>query len=1195
MKKKSLNGPGIPINYSKICNILRLCIVFVFLLNLTLFAKAQDVKITLNMSNVKLEKIVKELKKQTNMRFFYSVEKLELQGKKTIHLKNASLDESLKSIFNGTSLTYSINKNVVVIKDVDTIAKNKVETIVIVGRVTDINDNPLPGVTVMIKGSFLGVTTDINGEYKLRVLNSKNLILVYSFVGMQTKEIVYSGKNTINIVLLEEVQKIDEIVITGYQKIEKRKLSSSIVSLSGDVIREGAALSLDNMLQGKISGLSVLNPTATVGASPKIRIRGASSISGNREPVWVVDGIILDDPVSISPTELNSLDNINLIGNAISSLNPDDIARIDILKDASATAIYGVKAANGVIVVTTKRGKYGKARINYSTNLTFMERPTYKNLHRMNSEERVEVSEEAFERGLTYRNPPAHVSYEGALYDLFAKNISYDDFLKQVKFYKEQNTDWLDELFRTSFSQTHNVSLSGADKNTNYYFSGAYKNANGNFKYNNLEQYNGMLKLSSNLNNKLRVGIDLRVSNSKKHYQHSSIDPFKYAYQTSRAIPLYNEDGSLSYYNKSQGHAVPLVYNILNELEHSGKTIENQSLNFNARLNYKILPELVFNGIVSLSRNNTYQKEWFDDKTWYASSLRYLNLGDAFPTKLTDPFYTSQCRLPYGGQLTNDDTKQSSYTIRADVNYNKIFKEVHDFSVTIGTEVKSNIYEGIKTNQMGYLPDRGDKFLDIDVIKFPMYQARVEELKDVVTDNTFNMLSFFGTMTYAYDNRYIANFNIRTDGSNKFGQDKSTKFLPIWSVSGRWNVHNEEFFKSVSWVDNLSFRASYGIQGNVSSDQTPNLVAILGTADKTSGYNISTLDKLPNPDLKWEKTTSTNVAIEFSLFKGLVSASFDYYNKKGKDMIVSRDVSLSTGSNSMTMNAGNIENKGFDFNVIVNPIRTKDISWELSLNGGYNKNTVTDAGISEINWEDYLTGDAIIPGKSVNSFYSYKFGGLNEVGMPTFLDTEEIDGISKAQLFKNVFEYTGKRIADLEGGFSTTFRYKKWTLGAIFFYSIGKKIRLNPLYENTGQYLPRPQQNMSDDFVNRWKNAGDENITNIPVLSNDPGLNVYSTTFTDREIDICDNAWQMYNMSNIRTCSGDFLRFRTLNLRYALSKELCKKLSLNDVSFRLEVSNLFTLKSKKLKGRDPEQVSMTKDTGAIPLARTYTMGLNVTF
>ncbi|MCK9181075.1 MAG: SusC/RagA family TonB-linked outer membrane protein, partial [Bacteroides sp.] len=959
MKKTLFYRLRIPINYLQKCNVMKLFIFFLFFLNLTLSANAisQEIKITLNMSNAKLETLIKELKKQTNMRFFYSVEKLDLQGPKTVYLKNTSLKESLTSILNGTSLTYSINKNVVVIKDVDSIINDKVETTIIKGKVIDINGDLLPSVTVIVKGSFIGTTTNINGEYKLKVLDTKGLILVYSFVGMHTKEVAYSGENIINIVLVNKVENIKEIVITGYQKIEKRKLSSSIVSLRGDDILEGAALSLDNMLQGKISGLSVLNPTSTVGASPKIRIRGASSISGNREPVWVVDGIVLDDPVPISPTELNSLDNINLIGNAISSLNPDDIDRIDILKDASATAIYGVKAANGVIVVTTKRGKFGKARVNYSTNLTFMERPTYNKLHRMNSKERIEVSEEAFERGLTYRNAPAHVSYEGALYDLFAKNISYDEFLEKVKFYKEQNTDWLDELFRTSFSQTHNISLSGANTNTNYYFSGAYKKANGNFKDNSLEQYNGLLKLSSNLNEKLRVGVDMRVSSSKKKYQHSSIDPFKYAYQTSRAIPLYNKDGSLSYYNNSQGHAVPLVYNGLNELEHSGKVIENQSLNFNARVNYKILPELVFNGIVSLSRNNTYQKEWFDDKTWYAASLRYLNLGDKFPGKLDDPFYTSQCSLPYGGQLTNNDTKQTSYTIRADVNYNKIFNRVHDFSITVGTEIKSNIYEGIKTNQMGYLPDRGENFLDIDVIKFPLYQERVEALKNVITDNTFNMLSFYGTMTYAYDSRYIANFNIRADGSNKFGQDKSTKFLPIWSLSGRWNVHNEKFFKSVKWVDQLSFRASYGIQGNVSSNQTPNLIAILGTSDKTSGYNISTLDKLPNPNLKWEKTTSIDFAIEFSLFKGLVNASFDYYNKKGKDMIVSKDVSLSTGSNSMTLNAGNIENKGFDFNVIVNLISTKDISWGISLNGGCNKNTVTDAGVSEIRWKDYLTGD----------------------------------------------------------------------------------------------------------------------------------------------------------------------------------------------------------------------------------------------
>lgn len=781
------------------------------------------------------------------------------------------------------------------------------------------------------------------------------------------------------------------------------------------------------------------------------------------------------------------------------------------------------------------------------------------------------------------------------MYDFYAKNISYDEFLKQVQFFEEQNTDWLDILFRNSVSQKHNLSISGADQKTNYYFSGGFTKSDGTFKQNDMKQYNATMKINSQLTKKLNVGLQLRASANEKNYQHSSIDPFQYAYQTSRAIPFKNPDGSLSYYNQSQGHAVPLRFNILNELDNSGRTIENQSINFVANLDYQILPSLRLGSVVSLNRSNTYQKEWFNDKTYIAAQLRNLNLGDAFPEDFNDPFYTKQSALPYGGQITNDNTKHTSYSVRSDINYKKTFFEKHEISATAGSEVRSSQYDGIRTSQMGYLPDRGNSFLNIDPVKFPKYQDRVNEYKDVITDRLTNVMSFYGTFTYAYDYRYIANFNIRADGSNKFGQDKGNKFLPVWSVSGRWNIHNESLFKNNLWLNQLSVRGSYGVQGNIADNASPNLIVKLGSADATSGHLVSTLDYLPNPMLRWEKTVSYNLALDFAIFNGRFSGNVDLYKKKGEDMIVSRDVSITTGSNSMTLNAGNIENKGIDININMTPIRNKNFTWTLSVNGGKNINKVTDAGTSDLTYEEYISGNAVLPGQALNSFYSYKFGGLDENGLPTFKDTEETEGISKEQMYAKMLTFSGKRTPDIEGGFSTTIRYKKWTLGAIFFYSLGRDIRLNPLYESTGQYLPRPQQNMDDIFVNRWRKAGDENITNIPGLSNDP-LSMKTGMFSaGRTIEIADNKWEMYNKSDLRTASGDFLRLRTLSLRHALAEELCRKLHVSAANFRVEVSNIWTLKDKKLRGRDPEQISFSNNTGAIPLSPSYTVGFDVTF
>lgn len=1173
-------------------------LVFFLTLALSLSAAAgvysQDQKVSFEFEDAEILDVLNEIKTQTDLCFIYNEDKIIELDAINIDVTDKRVDKVLDAIFENTNMECKFQDEVIMVVDraPKPILKEQKEKKTINGKVIDNDGLALPGVTVIVKGSFLGTTTDVNGNYKI-VVPAKAEVLVYSFVGMINQEIALGDKIEINVTLQSAAEKLKEIVVTGYQRIEKRKLSSSVITVNAEQIKEGGALSVDNMLQGKIAGLSVVNNTSTPGVAPKIRIRGSSSISGNREPVWVVDGVILEDPVPLSPTELNSLDNINLIGNAISSLNPEDIERIDVLKDASATAIYGVKAANGVIVVTTKKGKIGPTKVHYSTSFTINERPSYENLNRMNSQERIDVSKEIVEKGLKYDMAPAHVSYEGALYDFYAKNITYSEFHERVKSLEEQNTDWLDILFRNSVSQKHNLSISGANEKTNYYFSGGFTNSNGTFKENDLNQYNATMKINSKLTDKLSVGLQLRASASKRKYQHSSIDPFQYAYQTSRAISSHNDDGSLSYYNKSHGHDVPLQYNILNELVNSERSIENQSIHFVANLNYEILPELRLGSVISLNRSNTYQKEWFNDKTYLAAKLRRLNLGDPFPSNLEDKFYTEQCALPYGGQITNDNTKHTSYSVRSDLNYKKTFLDKHEVSTTIGTEFRSSQYDGIKTTQMGYLPDRGNQFVDIDMIKFPEYRKRVENNKDVITDRLTNVVSFYGTFTYSYDYRYIANFNIRADGSNKFGQDKDNRFLPVWSVSGRWNVHNEEWLKNILWLNQFSMRASYGVQGNIASNASPNLIVKLDSRDATSGYNISTLNMLPNPLLKWEETKSYNFAVDFTVLDGRISGNIDLYKKKGEDMIVSRDVSVTTGSNSMTLNAGTIENKGFDISINATPVRTKDFTWNLSINGGKNINKVTDAGTSDLTYEEYLSGNAVIPGKALNSFYSYKFGGLDENGMPTFKDIEEPDGITKEEMYAKVFTYSGKRTPDIEGGFSTTFKYKNWSLGAIFFYSLGRDIRLNSLYQSTGQYLPNPQQNMDDVFVNRWRKPGDEKHINIPALSNNP-LKMKSL-LGDKSIDIGDNKWEMYNKSDLRVASGDFLKLRTLSLKHSLSRHICEKLHVSDANFRIEVSNVWTLKDKKLRGRDPEQISFANNTGAVPLTPTYTLGFDVTF
>ncbi|MDR1719643.1 MAG: SusC/RagA family TonB-linked outer membrane protein [Dysgonamonadaceae bacterium] len=1078
------------------------------------------------------------------------------------------------------------------------VKESSMETVV-KGKVVDTEKEPLVGVSILVKGTTNGTTTDSNGAFTLR-LSQADATLVFSFIGMKTQEIKYLGQKEINVTMEELAIHLKDVVIsTGYQVLDKRESASSVFTLSGQDALQGNAITIDNMLQGKVPGMMVLNQTSTPGAVPSIRIRGTSTISGNREPLWVVDGIILDDPVPISTEELNNLDNVNLIGNAISGINPMDIESINILKDASATAIYGVKAANGVIVVTTKRGARGNTRVNYSGTFTATARPSYNQLNRMNSLQRVEVSKEIEARALSYRFRPAAVGYEGLLYDLYDRKLTYDQFLDEVVKIEEVNTDWFDLLYRTAFSQKHHVSISGANDKVNYYFSGAYTDSQSNVRENGVKQYNATLKMQFNLHEKLTANVQLMTDLSTKNYHHQSIDPYRYAYETSRAIPAYNEDGSLSYYYKEQGfNDNPLKYNILHEIDHSGRTLKGNNILLDGKMEWRLLPGLRATGTAAITTASTFEKEWYEDDSYAAAKLRRTNYGVEFPTEAeSSTFRTDLCRLPYGGELKSNDTRRLSYTLRGQLDYNKIINLDHSVTLVGGSEIRSTRYEGLKSVQWGYQPDRGEKFDNINMGEWIAYRNMVAANPNVVTNRLENYLSWYGIASYSYKGRYILNANIRTDGSNKLGQDPSVRFLPVWSAATRWNIHNEGFLEDAMWLNELSIKGSYGRQGNVSPENSPEMILNQGARDAFSGYYSNTVAVHPNSKLKWEKTNSFNIGLDFALFNNRISGAVEYYYKKGIDQLVNIEVSPTIGVSSMYFNIGDVMNKGYDLVLNFVPVKTKDFTWSLNLNGGKNVNKVTRGNMTrEYTYAQYVSGSAVFKGYAINSFFSYQFDGLDENGLPTFKGTTETHGQTKEDKYNEVFTYSGNRVPDIQGGFSNTFRYKDLTLNMFFSYSLGAKTRMNQLYANNAQYLPTPEQNMTSEFVNRWRKPGDEAWATIPTLSTDALLTMARSLLgTGADIAIGDNGWQMYNQSDLRVASTDFLRLRTLMLRYGLPTKLCKRIGAQSAGIRIEGNNIFTLASKKLNGQDPEQVSFGGIGATTPPISSCSLGIELSF
>lgn len=1183
--------------------------VLLFLSGTTgLFAQSPRTAVTMNFSDASLREVLTSIESQTDYDIVLSPPNV-LEGISKhvrVIVTNGNVRSVLDGIFKNTPLSYTIDGLKI------TVTSKESNWVILRGKVLDSDGAPLPGANVRVKGSNRGATTDTDGNYSLKVESLKSLVLVYSFVGMKSQEVKPQSTN-ITVALQDDARTLKgvEVESTGYQDIDKRLSTSSVVTVKAADVLTSNVSTIDNMLLGKIPGMTVLTDVSTPGAAAKIRVRGVSTLSGSREPLWVVDGIILDDPVPLSAEEINSLDNINLIGNAISGLNPMDIEKIDILKDAAATAIYGVRAANGVIVVTTKKGSEGRFSLSYSGSLTFEQKPNYGQMNLMNSQERIAVSKEIQRRALPFPFTVSRVGYEGLLMDYYDRTLTEEQFLQEVKKLEETNTDWFDILHQNSLQQRHNVSVSGGTRGLTYYASGNITVNPDVVKDKGVTNYSGMLKLNFNPSDKISAQLQARVNGATKEYTYPTVSPYEYAYNTSRAIPAFDESGNRVFYNDQQGTLTQLRFNMMNELDHSGQTVKSNGFNVVGFLEYRPFTDFKINTTFGVNAANTTEKTWFDEQSYEAAKLRRVNFGDPQPS--TPTWKEEQAILPYGGLLRSRNYQNLSWQWRAQVIYNWRFLPEHVLSVNAGPEFRSIRYTGLNSTQYGYLPDRGESFMFINPAEWPAYNKVLRDTPDKITNRLSNFISLFANLTYSYRMRYVMTFNVRAEGSNKFGQDPKARFLPIWSLSGRWNIHNEDFMKDVTWINMLAIKASYGLQGNVSDDQTPNLIMRFGEYEPVSGLFQSYISTLPNPLLRWEKNTSYNLGFETSVFDNRLTFTFDYYRRIGTDQLINKSVSKTVGMNSIQINAGTLKNEGFDFMLTAVPIRTKDWTWTISLNGARNTNVVTDGGVnSEITYNDYLNGTIIRNGLPVNTFFSYRFDGLSdgtqkdvkgnvlEPGMPLFkgLETERKDGETKEEFFATVLTESGQRVPVSQGGIGTSLRWKDLTLNLFFSYSLGNKVRLNNLYDNSGQKTPKPQQNLSKDLVDRWQKPGDETKTDIPALSQNPLDDVMfrrslvsgGPTFP---YDFALNRWQMYNYSDLRVVDGSHLRLRTVSLSYNVPKDWIKGLGLSYANVRLEGYNLFLWASKDLKGQDPAQMSF--GSRAVPPLPSYSLTLNLSF
>lgn len=955
---------------------------------------AQNSTVNLNYKDASFVEVINEFRKQTGVKFMYNLEKVKNKRCKDLVVKNVPTQQAIDIVLKHFNLAYSMVEGVVVVKEQPEKPQNPRT---IKGTVLDENGSALPGVTVLVKGTTIGVSTDVKGNFSITLPGEKDNSLIFSFIGMQTQVIKCTDDKPLKITMKTDASQLEEVTVisTGYSSLPRKDMVGAYTTVKAEDIMMPAYNSIDQMLQGKIPGMVVVNSSSRIGSTPKITIRGTSTIFGNTDPLWVVDGIIQPDPLPIDASSAVTEDMKNLIGNQISWLNPSDIETITVLKDASATAIYGSKASNGVIVITTKKGSAERTSIRYSTHFSFRTRPNYGMFNYMNSKERIQFSKEAYDAGVRYQSDPLPqiYTYEGLMAMYNKRLINENDFMKQMEQLETCNTDWFDILCRNSFSHNHNLSISGGSQKVTYNASFGYSSSHGTQKGDDMTQFTSRLNVNTQFTKSLSITFNLSGSFSDKKGYGPGVNPQSYANQTSRAIPVYDENGKRVFYKRyyeyqlNRSGQLEYGYNILNEMENSYS--KNNSKNFNVSINadWSITDWLKYQFVGSIAYSTNNSESFAGEKTSY---IERNYRGYAYGTEPSGSARFNAALLPFGGELATNVINNTSYNMQHKVVFSRTINEIHRLNAMAAMEIRSGENKNNTNTVWGYVPERGE------ILVSPTYPTEITPVGGTVpiswgaldklyqggwknTTITNNYVSFFVTFAYSLKDRYVFNANVRSDASNRFGQDANKQFDPTYSFGISWRMAEEEFVKTyLPWLNQLNLRATYGVQGNVVTSISPDLITQYQGI--LPGYNeyYLTISSLPNPLLKWERTKTWNLGLDLQLFNG-ISMSLEYYGRRS-NAIINQDIAQEYGMNAMKLNGGRIHNHGLEYSVNITPYQRKDFVWTIGINASKNWNRTQNNDIrtkaGKITKSNFLTGSSdrfLKKGYPLSAFWSYSF------------------------------------------------------------------------------------------------------------------------------------------------------------------------------------------------------------------------------
>ena len=1070
------------------------------------------------------------------------------------------------------------------------------------------DDMPVVGASILVKGTSNGTITDIDGKFTLKV--NKGAKLEISYIGMKSQTV--AAKNNMKVVLESDTEVLDEVVVTGMQRMDKRLFTGASTKISAEDSKLDGVPEISRALEGRAAGVSVQNVSGTFGTAPKIRVRGATSIYGSSKPLWVVDGVIMEDVTEVGADDLSSGDAVTLISSAISGLNADDIESFQILKDGSATSIYGARAMAGVIVVTTKKGKAGSNKISYTGEFTMRLKPNYRNFNIMNSQEQMDVYKTLESNGYLTFADVYRASNSGVYGKMYHLINSYDAntgfgmpntpearnaYLREAEY---RNTDWFDVLFNNSISQNHAISMTSGTEKASYYTSLSVMNDPGWTKQSKVQRYTANLNALYNITKKISLNLIGNASYRKQRAPGSlssnldpvsgevkrdfDINPYSYALNTSRALDP-NE-----YYVRNYA-----PFNILHELENNYMDLDVVDMKFQGEFKYKPINKVELSVLGAYKYSTTTQAHKITDysnQAWAYRAMDDATIRDANPWLYTDPDVSNALPvsvLPVGGFYRETKYGMNSYDFRATASYNDVFNENHIFNFFGGMELNATDrtqtwFQGVGLQyDMGMLPS-------YDYLYFKQGNEENAAYYGVSTTRSRDV-AFFGTATYSWQGKYTVNGTVRYEGSNKLGKSRSARWLPTWNVSGAWNAHEESWFENLRpALSNLTLKASYSLTADRGPAEVSNSRVIINSYNSyrpfasvsESGLQITELE---NSELTYEKKHELNIGAEIGFLDNRINLAMDWYKRNNYDLIGIINTMGVGGQISKYANVASMKSHGVEFTLSTRNIVTRDFKWNTDFIFSNAKNEVTelDANSRVI---DLIAGTGFaLEGYPVRSLFSMDFQGLNEQGLPTFINEKGEVTVSDINFqernVKDHLVYEGPTDPTITGSFGNVFTYKNFKLNVFITYSFGNVIRLDPVFSNEYTDLDATPK----EFVNRWTNPGDENITNIPVIAD---------TRMNRQDSQLNRAYNAYNYSTERIAKGDFIRMKEISLNYDFPKSLASRMKLSNLSLKLQATNLFLIYAdKKLNGQDPEFFNTGGVAAPVPKQFTLTLRLGI--